>query len=288
MTTTAPAEVTRRSGVVAGPAPSPLSHRIRRWSGANALRVYGVLAFAYLFLPVAYVTVFSFNDGGKSNIIWRGFTLNNWAHPCGAADVCGAVGNSLKIGVISTVISTVLGTMIAFALSRHRFRGRTATNLLIFMPMATPEVVLAASLLTLFLNLGVPLGFWTIVLAHVMFSISFVVVAVKARVASLDPRLEQAAMDLYANELQTFWKVTFPLVAPGIGGAALLAFSLSFDDYIITSFNSGDVNTFPKFVYVAAQRGIPAQAYVVGAAMFFVALLVVFAGELLRRRRAAR
>jgi spermidine/putrescine transport system permease protein len=265
-----------------------LAHRSRRWFGRNALRLYGVLAFAYIFLPVGYVTAFSFNQGGKSNIVWRGFTLNNWAHPCDAADICPAVGNSLQIGLISTVISTVLGTMIAFALSRHRFRGRTGTNLLIFLPMATPEVVMAASLLTLFLNLGVPLGFWTVVSAHVMFSISFVVVAVKARVASLDPRLEQAAMDLYANEFQTFRRVTFPLVAPGIGGAALLAFSLSFDDYIITSFNSGDVNTFPKYVYVAALRGIPAQAYVIGAAMFFVALFVVLVGEGMRRRRAPK
>lgn len=262
--------------------------RLRRWLGSNALRIYGVLAFAYIFLPVVYVTVFSFNDGGKSNIVWRGFTLRNWANPCGAADVCSAVGYSLKIGLLSTAIATVLGTMVAFALTRYRFRGRTPTNLLIFLPMATPEVVLAASLLTLFLNLGLQLGFWTIIIAHVMFSISFVVVAVKARVASLDPRLEQAAMDLYASEFATFWRVTFPLVAPGIAGAALLAFSLSFDDYIITSFNSGDVNTFPKFVYVAAQRGIPAQAYVVGAAMFFVALTIVLVGEGLRRRREVR
>lgn len=267
---------------------APLTHRVRRWVGANALRLYAVVAFAYIFAPVAYVTVFSFNDGGKSNIVWRGFTLDNWKDPCGAADVCAAVGNSLRIGLISTAVATVLGTMVAFALTRYRFRGRTPTNLMIFLPMATPEVVLAASLLTLFLNVGVPLGLWTIVLAHVMFSISFVVVAVKARVASLDPRLEQAAMDLYASEVQTFLRVTFPLVAPGIGGAALLAFSLSFDDYIITSFNSGDVNTFPKFVYVAAQRGIPAEAYVIGTAMFFIALLIVLSGELLRRRREAR
>ena len=256
-----------------------------RWLSRNALRIYGVFAFAYIFLPVAYVTVFSFNDGGKSNIVWRGFTLDNWTHPCGSADVCSAVGNSLRIGLISTLLSTVFGTMIAFALTRHRFRGRTGTNLLIFLPMATPEVVLAASLLTLFLNFGIPLGFVTIVIAHVMFSISFVVVAVKARIASLDPRLEEAAMDLYASEAQTFRRVTLPLVAPGIGGAALLAFSLSFDDYIITNFNSGDVNTFPKFVYVAAQRGIPAQAYVIGAAMFFIALIIVAVSEVTRRRR---
>jgi spermidine/putrescine transport system permease protein len=259
--------------------------RARRWFGRNALRIYAVLAFIYLFLPIAYVTVFSFNTSRKTNLIWRGFTTDNWTNPCGAPDVCPAVVNSLRIGLISTVIATVLGTLIAFALARHRFRGRGSTNLLLFLPMATPEVVLAASLLTLFLNFRVPLGFSTIVAAHVMFCISFVVVTVKARVASLDPRLEQAAQDLYANEVQTFWRVTFPLVAPGIAGAALLSFSLSFDDFIITNFVSGDVNTFPKFVYVSAQRGIPAQAYVVGAAMFFLALLITLVGDGLRRRK---
>jgi spermidine/putrescine transport system permease protein len=260
---------------------------LRRRLGTHALAIYVVLAFAYLFAPIVYIAVYSFNDGGKSNIVWKGFTLENWLNPCGAPDVCTAVGNSLKIGLLATVIATVLGTLIAFALARHRFRGRAATNLLIFLPMATPEVVLAASLLTLFLNLGMDLGFRTIVIAHVMFCISFVVVAVKARISSLDPRLEQAAMDLYASEWQTFRRVTLPLVAPGIAAAALLAFSLSFDDFIITNFNSGSVNTFPKFVYVSAQRGIPAQAYVVGTAMFVLALLIVVAAEAARRRRAA-
>ena len=151
--------------------------------------------------------------------------------------------------------------------------------------MATPEVVLGASLLTLFLNLGVPLGFWTIVIAHIMFCISFVVVTVKARMASLDPRLEQAAMDLYADEWQTFRRVTLPLVAPGIVAGALLAFALSFDDFIITNFNSGEVNTFPKFVWVSSLRGIPAQANVIGSAMFFLALIVVLFGQFVVRRR---
>ena len=261
------------------------AHRLRRWVGANGLRIYAVLAFAYIFVPLGYVTVFSFNVPGRTNLVWRGFSLTNWANPCGAPDVSSAVGNSLKIGLLATLVATVLGTMVAFALARHRFRGRASTNLLLFLPMATPEVVLAASLLTLFLNVGVPLGYWTIVAAHVMFCISFVVVTVKARVASLDPRLEQAAMDLYANEIETFRRITLPLVAPGIAGAALLAFSLSFDDFIITNFVSGDVNTFPKFVYVAAGRGIPAQAYVIGSAAFFLSLLIVLAAELLRRRR---
>jgi spermidine/putrescine transport system permease protein len=259
-----------------------------RWLRGHALHIYALLAFAYIFTPIAYVTVFSFNDSGKTNLVWRGFTTRNWRNPCGAPDVCNAVGNSLKIGLASTVIATVLGTMIAYALARYRFTGRTPTNLLLFLPMATPEVVLAASLLTLYLNLKLPLGMITIIIAHVMFSISFVVVAVKARVASLDPRLEQAASDLYADEYQAFRRVTLPLLAPGIAGAALLAFSLSFDDFIITYFVSGNVNTFPKFVYNAAQRGIPAQAYVVGAFMFFLAMAIVLASEALRSRRPSK
>ena len=263
----------------------PAGRRAARWLSRNAIRIYAVFGFTYLFIPVAYTLVFSFNDSGESNIAWKGFTLEKWQNPCGAPDVCTALGNSLKIGLIATLVATVLGTMVAFALARHRFRGRATTNVLLFLPMATPEVVLAASLLTLFLNLRVPLGYWTIVAAHVMFCISFVVVTVKARVASLDPRLEQAARDLYAGEFETFRRITLPLVAPGIAGAALLAFSLSFDDFIITNFVSGEVTTFPKFVYVSAQRGIPAQAYVIGAAAFFVSLAVVMAGEAFRRRR---
>jgi len=266
------------------PTPS-LSHRARRWFSRNLIRIYATLAFIYLFIPVAYTFAFSFNDAGKSNLICQGFTLDNWKNPCGAPQVCTAVANSLKIGIISTVAATVLGTMIAFALGRHRFRGRTSTNLLIFLPMATPEVVLGASLLAMFLNLRINPGFWTIVIAHVMFCISFVVVTVKARIASLDPRLEQAAMDLYANERDTFRFVTLPLVMPGIAGAALLAFSLSFDDFIITNFNSGIVNTFPKFVYVSAARGIPAQANVIGSAMFFIALIIVILGQVVSKQR---
>jgi spermidine/putrescine transport system permease protein len=259
--------------------------KARRWLGRNGIRIYAVIAFAYLFVPVAYTLVYSFNDSGKSNIAWRGFTLDKWKNPCGAPDVCPALANSLKIGVLATLIATVLGTMIAFALARHRFRGRTATNLTIFLPMATPEVVLGASLLALFLNLKINLGFNTIVIAHVMFCISFVVVTVKARIAGLDPRLEQAAMDLHADEFQTFRRITLPLVAPGIAAGALLAFSLSFDDFIITNFNSGSVNTFPKFIWVSSLRGIPAQANVIASAMFFLALIAVLLGQVVTAGR---
>jgi len=256
--------------MTSAPMPS-LRHRTSRWFSRNLIRIYAGLAFIYLFIPVAYTFAFSFNNAGKSNLVWQGFTLDNWKNPCGAPQVCESVANSLKIGVLSTVLATILGTMIAFAIGRHKFKGRTTTNILIFLPMATPEVVLGASLLAMFLNLRINPGFWTIVIAHVMFCISFVVVTVKARIASLDPKLEQAAMDLYANERETFRYVTLPLVMPGIAGAALLAFSLSFDDFIITNFNSGVVSNFAKFIYVSAASGIPAQANVIGSAMFFTA-----------------
>ena len=258
---------------------------LSRWFGRNAIRIYAVIAFTYLFIPVAYTFVFSFNDSRKSNLVWQGFTWANWQNPCGAPEICTALGNSIKIGFLATLFSTILGTMIAFAIGRYHFKGRSTTNLLIFLPMATPEIVLGASMLSLFLVLQVNPGFWPTVIAHVVFCISFVVVTVKARIASLDPRLEQAAMDLYANERQTFRRVTLPLVAPGIAAAALLAFSLSFDDFIINNFNSGTMTTFPKFVYISAARGIPAQANVIASAMFFLALAVVIIGQYLARKR---
>ena len=263
----------------------PIGATISRWIGRNLIRIYMVFAFTYLFIPVAYTFVFSFNDSGKSNLIWKGFTFDNWTNPCGAPEVCTALGNSIKIGLLSTIFATILGTMIAFAIGRHAFKGRSASNLLIFLPMATPEIVLGASLLSLFLVFQINPGFWPTVIAHVVFCMSFVVVTVKARIASLDPRLEQAAMDLYANEFQTFRRVTLPLVAPGIAAAALLAFSLSFDDFIISNFNSGTMTTFPKFVYVSAARGIPAQANVIGSAMFFLALALVIVGQVVSRKR---
>jgi spermidine/putrescine transport system permease protein len=263
----------------------PLGAVISRWIGRNLIRIYMVFAFTYLFIPVAYTFAFSFNDSGKSNLVWKGFTFDNWTNPCGAPQVCSALGNSIKIGLLATIFSTILGTMIAFAIGRYAFKGRSASNLLIFLPMATPEIVLGASLLSLLLVFQISPGFWPTVLAHVVFCVSFVVVTVKARIASLDPKLEQAAMDLYANEFQTFRRVTLPLVAPGIAAAALLAFSLSFDDFIITNFNSGTVTTFPKFVYVSAARGIPAQANVIGSAMFFLALALVIVGQVVSRKR---
>ena len=269
---------------------------MRRLSfGSLLLPVYAALALVYLLIPIAYTFVFSFNDYLKSNIEWRGFTLKHWQNPCGAAGACESLVKSLEIGLISTLTATILGTLLAFALVRHRFRGRGSANILVFVPMATPEIVLGASLLTVFVNgftqvngwfgTDFKLGFWTIAIAHIMFCISFVVVSVKARLQSLDPRLEEAAQDLYASPSQTFWRVTFPLVLPGIVGAALLAFSLSFDDFIITSFVSGNETTFPKFVYVSYLRGIPAQANVIGFSMFVIALSLVIIGQVVGNAR---
>ena len=262
----------------------PFEARVSRWFGRNLIRIYAALGFSWLFIPVLYTFAFSFNDSGKSNLVWQGFTLKNWMNPCSTPEVCAALGNSIQIGLLSTIFSTILGTMIAFAIGRYAYRGRSSSNLLVFLPMATPEIVLGASLLSLFLVFQINPGFWPTVIAHVMFCISFVVVTVKARIASLDPRLEQAAMDLYANEFQTFRRVTLPLVAPGIGAAALLAFSLSFDDYIITSFNSGTLKTFPEYVYLSSKAGVPVEANVIGSAMFILALLIVIAAQFVGRR----
>jgi spermidine/putrescine transport system permease protein len=278
----------------APPAAESGLQRGARWIRENALAIYAALALIYMFLPVAIVVLFSFNDpAGRQNTQWNEFSLDAWRNICKDPTICQSVGVSVTIALAATVVGTILGTMIAFALVRHRFRGRSSTNLLIFLPMATPEVVLGSALLALFLNMywgdwQMPLGPWTILIAHIMFVISFVVVTVKARLSGLDPRLEQAAMDLYADERATFRYVTLPLVAPGILGAALLAFSLSFDDFIITNFNSGSTVTFPMYIWGAAQRGIPPQVNVIASIMFFGALAIVLASQVAgaRRRRA--
>ena len=248
-----------------------------------------VLVLLYTFLPIFFVVLMSFNaPASRLAYDFNAFTWDNWLHPCDPAGMCSSLVRSLQIGFLATLFATVLGTLVAFALVRHRFRGRAATSIVVLLPMATPEVVMGSSLLALFTSAGLAgnLGFWSILVAHIMFCLSFVVVTVKARLAGLDAGYEQAAMDLYANEWQTFWRITFPLVFPGILAAALLSFSLSFDDFIVTNFNHGNTITFPMFVWGSAQRGIPPQVNVVGTVMFLVALFLVLAGSLSQRRRA--
>ena len=257
-----------------------------RFVRRNLLRVVAILVLVYLFIPIAVVAILSFNKpSGKFNISWNAFSTDAWTNLCGVPGVCSSFVTSIQIGLIATVVATALGTMIAFALVRYRFRGRSTTNLLIFLPMATPEVVMGSSLLALFLNLRFPLGQWTVIIAHIMFIISIVVVTVKARLQGLDPRLEEAARDLYANPRATFRYVTLPLVAPGIAGAALLGFSLSFDDFIISYFNAGTLVTFPIFIWGAAQRGIPVQVNALATLVFAIALLIVLGSQVVNYRR---
>jgi spermidine/putrescine transport system permease protein len=262
--------------------------RVGRWIGDHLVLFLGLLTMVYLLLPIVFVVLMSFNDPtSRLAYEFQGFTWDNWLDPCAPGGLCGSVVKSLQIGLLATLGATILGTLMSFALVRHRFRGRGSTNVLIFLPMATPEVVMGSSLLALFTAAGLAgqLGFWSILVAHIMFCVSFVVVTVKARLQGMDASFEQAAMDLYANEWQTFWRVTFPLVFPGILAAALLSFSLSFDDFIITNFNHGQTITFPMYVWGSAQRGIPPEVNVVGTLMFVAALLLVFGGGFLHRRR---
>jgi len=259
-----------------------------RGFGKYALSIYVAIAFVFLLIPIVYTIAFSFNDARRTNIIWRGFTFDNWLTVCDSPNVCSAFGNSVVIAVVATVMATTLGTMIAIALVRYRFKFRSATTLLLFLPMATPEVVLGAGLAAQFLTAGVQKGLVTVILAHTMFCVSFVVVTVRARVATLDPALEEAGRDLYASPAQVFWRITFPLLIPGIMAAALLSFALSFDDFIITNFNAGSTMTFPRYVYTAAARGIPAQANVIASAVFFLAIALVLisqVGGVIKRRR---
>jgi spermidine/putrescine transport system permease protein len=253
----------------------------------HVLTVYSLLFFAYLLLPIAIVVVFSFNHPtGKFNYIWQGFTWDNWLHWDGVSGIRSAIILSLEIALVASLVATALGTLIALALVRYGFRGRATTNILIFLPLSTPEIVLGASLLTLFLNVTwLPFGFWTILIAHIMFCISFAVVTVKARLIGFDRHLEEAAMDLGANEWVTFGKVTLPLTAPAILAALLLCFAISIDDFVVTYFNSGSRVTFPLFVWGAARIGAPPQVNVIGTAIFVIAVAGMLGSVLLQMRR---
>ena len=272
-----------------------LGATVRRW----ALPVFMGAAIVYLMLPIAVMILFSFNKPeGKFNFVWHQFSFDAWLSPLNRPGLSDALQLSIVVALIATVIATILGTLIALALVRYRFRGRNVTNLFIFIPMATPEIVLGASLLALFVasatqepfksvipkGVFYPLGFPTILISHVMFNISFVVVTVKARIQGFDRNLEEAAMDLGANEWATFWKVTFPLIRPGIIAAALLAFSLSIDDFIVTNFTSGNLNTFPVWVWGTIRNNLPPQVHVIGSAIFLLAVSAVAISSILSAR----
>ncbi len=264
-------------------APGPIG-----WVRAYALNVYAGLAIAYMLIPIAVIAIFSFNDpAGAFNISWQGFTFDYWAHPFARQDLTDAMLTSLRLALFSTLIATAIGTLLAIGLVRRRFRGRGASNLLVLIPMATPEVVLGAALLSMFVYAGVARGFNTLLIAHVMFSISFVVVVVRSRLIGFDRSVEDAAADLGAGPLTTFRTVTLPLLAPAIVAAALLAFTLSIDDFVISNFNSGTTITFPLFIFGASQRGIPVEINVL-ATMLFAVVVAVMVFTVWQQRRAER
>ena len=268
---------------------TPVRERVLGFLGRHFATVVGSLAILYLLVPIGVIVALSLNKpAGRYNYSWNEFSTYNWTHMCGPYGLCDSVVLSLKIAGLSALAATAIGVLAAYALTRFRFRARGAVNLLVLMPMAMPEVVLGASLLTLFVNMQMSLGFTTILLAHIMFCISFVVVTVKARLAMLDPGLDEAAMDLYATPWRAFRKVTLPLATPGIVAGAVLAFALSFDDFIITNFNSGNSVTFPMYVWGAARRGVPAQVNVVATLMFLIVLTLALTVSIAAARRSRR
>jgi spermidine/putrescine transport system permease protein len=286
------ATVATRERVSSGPGRAKPSRRpVGRWLSDHLVLLVGILVLLYIFVPIGYIFALSFNQpsGRSATAQFDAFTWSNWTSICEPEGLCESLKLSVTVSITATALATVLGTLMAFALVRHSFRGRSASNLLIFLPMATPEVVMGSSLLAMFVSVGFDsvLGFVTIVIAHVLFCLSFVVVTVKARLAGMDSRLEQAAMDLYANEWQTFRLITLPLAMPGIVAASLLAFALSFDDFIVTNFTAGQSVTFPLYVYGSKLKDFPPQLFVVGTLMFIVSFAFVIAAEIWRRRRPA-
>jgi len=258
--------------------------RISRW----LLPGFTTLVIAFLFAPILVMIAFSFNDPrGHQNITWQGFTLDNYLTIWNRSDITDPMVTSLTIAVISTIVATALGTMIALSLTRYDFRGRGILNLLIFIPMTAPEIILGASLLTLWVAIGTARGLPTILVAHIMFNISYVVVTVRARLVGFNRSLEEAGMDLYATESTTFWKVTFPLIFPGILAAGLLAFALSIDDYVITLFSAGHTVTFPLWVYGASRIGIPPEVNALGTIFFLIAFVFIVV-QIWAQRRTGR
>jgi spermidine/putrescine transport system permease protein len=261
----------------------------KRPLGTWILYVVTVLGFGYLFVPLITIAVFSFNrPAGKFNTSWQGFTFDNWLNAFDPTDYLDAFGVSIQVAVIACTIATTLGGLLALAISRYRIKGGVAIDLLLVLPLTTPEIVMGASLFTLFFNQGVGRGFWTIVIAHTLFCVSFVALTVKARLRGLDWSLEDAAADLGSPPLRTFVKVTFPMIVPGIAAAFMLSLALSIDDYIITSFVAGSVSTFPREVFDSSKVTIPPQVHVIATLTMLIAIAIIVAATVAGFRREAK
>jgi spermidine/putrescine transport system permease protein len=255
-----------------------MAARLPRWVLGVSVAVY-----AFLHLPILVLVAFSFNDS-KFSVDWAGFTLDWYRRLLERPDILRGLKASLIVGSVSTVISAVLGTLIALALARHRFRGRTAFEGFLYVPIVTPEIVVGISLLILFALVKIPLGLTTITIAHVAFCLSFVVIVVLARLQGMDQTLEEAAMILGADEVTTFWKVTVPQLWPGILSGALLAFTLSFDDFVITSFVSGSgSSTLPIVVYGMVRRNVEPSINAISTIILLVTTALIYLADRLAR-----
>ncbi|MCB0831484.1 MAG: ABC transporter permease, partial [Solirubrobacterales bacterium] len=261
--------------------------RAWRWLRENSVMIIGLLAIAYMLIPIAIIALFSFNNPeGRFNFEWVGFTTEYWGKPFAITELTDALLTSIRLAFLTAIGATIIGTLLAIALVRYQFLGRRAANLLIVIPMATPEVVIGAALLSFFLTLNIfELGFQTLLIAHIMFSVSFVVIVVRSRLIGFDRRLEEAAADLGADAFTTFRKITLPLIAPGVVSAAFLAFALSIDDFVISNFNSGSTVTFPLYIFGANQLGIPVQVNVI-ATMLFAVTVIAMLGVIIQQKRA--
>jgi spermidine/putrescine transport system permease protein len=255
-----------------------------KW-GDVLLRLVAALVLLYLFLPIFVIILFSFNKPvGKFNYSWEGFTLANWADPFKYPPLTQALKLSLNVAAVSTAIALVLGTLVAIALVRQRWRGQRAVDTFLILPLTAPEVVMGAALLTLFLDLSWPAGYTTILIAHIAFEVSFIAMTVRARVRGFDWTLEDASLDLGAGPARTFFKVTLPLIVPGIIAAAMLSFALSLDDFIITYFVSGSTVTYPLYVNAAVKAAVPPQINVLATAILVISLILLAIGTLYRRK----
>jgi spermidine/putrescine transport system permease protein len=268
-----------------------VSSRARRripW-GTILLWIVAIGTLIYLFIPLITIVIFTFNEPTtKFNTTWESFTWDNWLHPFKEQAFTDALIESIKVAIVACTLATVIGSLIALALARYRIYGSSTINLLLVLPLTTPEIVMGASLFTLFFNVGVTRGFWTIVIAHTMFCLSFVAMTVKARVRGTDWTLEDAAMDLGSAPYRTFWRITMPSIMPGVAAAFLLSLALSIDDYIITSFVAGPTVTFPRRVFDSARIALPPQVHVLATIIMLVAIVIILASTIAGFRREAK
>ncbi len=257
--------------------------------GGWFLRTYTWVVIAWLSLPILVMIVFGFNNTtGKFNFVWQGWTLRWYRELFVIPDLTTALRNSITIAVITTLFAAVMGTMIGYSMGKYRFRGRALMDLVLFANVAAPEIAMGTGLLSLFLTLNIPRGYLTVVIAHIMFDIVYVAITVRARMSAYDRSLEEAAKDLGASPATTFRLVTLPVLMPGVVAGSLLAFALSIDDFIITEFNAGSMQTFPLWVYGSSRVGTPPQVNVMGTLVFAFGVLLVLANAFWMRRNRRR